>query len=143
LRPCTAPPSGAPGRFPTCHQSRSSWSGCRPDGIAVVDRDHYSRITLADELARARAGDPTVRGRLDDLTAIAAAPDKPDRYLLQLDSHGGDLTHTAIAHRKPDIADHAATYVPGTGWRASKMGADMNRVDADVPATPGSAMTPP
>jgi predicted alpha/beta hydrolase family esterase len=100
------------------------------DGIPVIDRDHYNRITLADELARARAGDPTVRGRLDDLTAIAAAADQPDRYLLQLDTRGGDVTHTAIAHGNPDTADHVATYVPGTGSRPSKMGADMNRVDA-------------
>ncbi|MBU3060324.1 hypothetical protein KO481_02145 [Nocardia sp. NEAU-G5] len=31
------------------------------DGLPAVDRDHYNRMTLDDELARAQAGDPAVK----------------------------------------------------------------------------------
>ncbi|MBF6066059.1 hypothetical protein IU500_33920 [Nocardia terpenica] len=98
------------------------------DGLPAVDRDHFNRMKLQDELARAQAGDPTVKDKLDDLHTIASSVDRPDRYLLQLDTQSGARPHTAIAAGNPDTASHVATYVPGTGSRPSKMGDDLKRV---------------
>ncbi|MEG8181252.1 hypothetical protein GZH49_22350 [Nocardia terpenica] len=100
------------------------------DGLPAADRDHYNRMKLQDELARAQAGDPTVKDKLGDLHTIAQSVKQPDRYLLQLDTQSGARPHTAIAAGNPDTSDHVATYVPGTGSRPSKMGDDMKRVDA-------------
>ncbi|MFI5776265.1 alpha/beta hydrolase [Nocardia sp. NPDC051570] len=100
------------------------------DGLPAVDRDHYNRMKLQDELARARAGDPAVKDKLDDLRTIAASVDRPDRYLLQLDTQSGRIPHVAIASGNPDTSSNVATYVPGTGSRPAKMGDDMKRVDA-------------
>ncbi|MFE9574972.1 alpha/beta hydrolase [Nocardia sp. NPDC006044] len=90
------------------------------DGIPVVDRDHYNRMTLQDELARARAGDPALQGKRDDLEKISKELQHPDRYLMLLDTKSGATTHAAIASGNPDLADHVATFVPGTGSRPSK-----------------------
>ncbi|MFI5776956.1 alpha/beta hydrolase [Nocardia sp. NPDC051570] len=100
------------------------------DGLPAVDRDHYNRMKLQDELTRAQAGDPSVKDKLHDLQTISQSVAKPDRYLLMLDSQAGAQPHTAVAAGNPDIASHVATYVPGTGSQPSKMGNDMVRVDA-------------
>ncbi|RJO76903.1 hypothetical protein D5S18_11850 [Nocardia panacis] len=97
------------------------------DGLPVADRDHYNRLKLQDELARAEAGDPAVKGKLDDLRTIAAGVNGPDRYLMLLDTQTGRNAHTAIAIGNPDAADHVSTYVPGTGSKPAKMGGDMLR----------------
>ncbi|WP_024800133.1 alpha/beta hydrolase [Nocardia sp. BMG51109] len=100
------------------------------DGLPAVDRDHYNRLKLQDELARAQAGDPAVKDKLGDLQTVAASVNQPDRYLLQLDSQSGKIPHAAIAAGNPDTASHVSTYVPGTGSRPAKMDNDMKRVDA-------------
>jgi hypothetical protein len=100
------------------------------DGIPAVDRDHYNRLKLDDEYYRAIGNDPTVRDKGDDLATVAAQVDMPDRYLLQLDTQSGARPHVIIAEGNPDTADSICTYVPGTGSRPSKMGGDMDRVDA-------------
>jgi hypothetical protein len=100
------------------------------DGMPADDRDHYNRLKLADELARAQAGDPAVSDKLNDLQTIAAQADQPGRYLLQADTQSGARTHAVIAAGNPDTADDVCTYVPGTGSQPSKMGGDMARVEA-------------
>lgn len=90
------------------------------DGIPVVDRDHYNRMTLHDELARARVGDPALQSKRDDLEKINKELQQPDRYLMLIDTKSGVTTHAAIASGNPDLADHVATFVPGTGSRPSK-----------------------
>ncbi|MGV9675864.1 alpha/beta hydrolase [Nocardia sp. NPDC003482] len=97
------------------------------DGIPVIDRDYYNRMKLDDEIARADAGDPAVKDKLDDLRTTAASLADSDRYLMLLDSQSGRNTHTAISIGNPDSADCVATYVPGTGARPSKMSVDMER----------------
>jgi hypothetical protein len=100
------------------------------DGIPAADRDHYNRMTLADELARAASGAPTGRDVFDDLRTVAAQVERPGRYLLELDVRTGARTHAVISAGNPDTADHVATYVPGTGSRPSAIGGDMDRVEA-------------
>ncbi|MEG8181929.1 hypothetical protein GZH49_25870 [Nocardia terpenica] len=127
-------------------QLRDFWEGLTPaekdalwqhdqylgnhDGLPAADRDHYNRMKLQDEIARAQAGDPTVKDKFADLHTIEQSVKQPDRYLLQLDSQSGARPHTVIAAGNPDTSDHVSTYVPGTGSRPSTMGADMKRVDA-------------
>ncbi|WP_225730149.1 MULTISPECIES: alpha/beta hydrolase [unclassified Nocardia] len=100
------------------------------DGIPVVDRDHFNRMTLRDELARARAGDPAVKDRLADLEKLTELTDgKPDHYLMLLDTKSGAIPHAALALGNPDLADHVATFVPGTGSQPFK-GMDWDRIQA-------------
>lgn len=84
------------------------------DGLPVTDRDHYNRIKLGDELARAQSGDPAVSGRLEDLTAVQNTLQKdPNRMLMLLDSQSGEQTHAAVAVGNPDTADHVSVTTPG------------------------------
>lgn len=84
------------------------------DGLPVVDRDHYNRIKLDDELARAEACDPTVSDRLTDLQAVRDTIDKdPNRMLMLLDTQSGAQTHAAVAVGNPDTADHVSVTTPG------------------------------
>ncbi|GAB2652396.1 hypothetical protein GCM10027169_16890 [Gordonia jinhuaensis] len=84
------------------------------DGMPVSDRDHYNRIKLGDELARAQAGDPAVAGRIDDLKAVKDTIGKdPNRMLMLLDTQSGTQTHAAVAVGNPDTANHVAVTTPG------------------------------
>jgi hypothetical protein len=84
------------------------------DGLPVVDRDHYNRIKLDDELARAEACDPTVSNRLVDLQAVRDTIEKdPNRMLMLLDTQSGAQTHAAVAVGNPDTADHVSVTTPG------------------------------
>lgn len=84
------------------------------DGLPVVDRDHYNRIKLDDELARAEACDPTVSDRLVDLRAVRDTIDEdPNRMLMLLDTQSGAQTHAAVAVGNPDTADHVSVTTPG------------------------------
>ncbi|WP_421585942.1 alpha/beta hydrolase [Rhodococcus sp. MALMAid1271] len=84
------------------------------DGLPVVDRDHYNRIKLDDELARAEACDPSVSDRLVDLQAVRDTIDKdPNRMLMLLDTQSGAQTHAAVAVGNPDTADHVSITTPG------------------------------
>ncbi|MCJ0899176.1 alpha/beta hydrolase family protein [Rhodococcus sp. ARC_M13] len=84
------------------------------DGLPVVDRDHYNRIKLDDELARAEACDPTVSNRLADLQAVRDTIEKdPNRMLMLLDTQSGAQTHAAVAVGNPDTADHVSVTTPG------------------------------
>ena len=57
------------------------------DGLPVVDRDHYNRIKLDDELTRAEACGLTVSDRLVDLQAVRDTIEKdPIRMLMLLDT---------------------------------------------------------
>lgn len=57
------------------------------DGLPAIDRDHYNRLKLDDELARAVAGDPAVKDKLADLQAVqSTVGDNPGRKLMVLDS---------------------------------------------------------
>ncbi|KZM70447.1 alpha/beta hydrolase [Nocardia terpenica] len=97
------------------------------DGLPAVDRDHYNRLKLQDELARAQAGDPTVKDKLGDLHTVSQSVAMPDRYLLLLDSQSGAIPHAAIATGNPDTASNVATYVPGTTSRPSSIDREMDR----------------
>lgn len=84
------------------------------DGLPVVDRDHYNRIKLDDELTRAEACDPTVSNRLTDLQAVRDTIEKdPNRMLMLLDTQSGAQTHAAVAVGNPDTADHVSVTTPG------------------------------
>ena len=84
------------------------------DGLPVVDRDHYNRIKLDDELARAEACDPTVSDRLVDLRAVRDTIDEdPNRMLMLLDTQSSAQTHAAVAVGNPDTADHVSVTTPG------------------------------
>ncbi|MDV6303546.1 alpha/beta hydrolase [Rhodococcus cerastii] len=84
------------------------------DGLPVVDRDHYNRIKLDDELTRAEACDPTVSNRLIDLQAVRDTIEKdPNRMLMLLDTQSGAQTHAAVAVGNPDTADHMSVTTPG------------------------------
>lgn len=84
------------------------------DGLPVVDRDHYNRIKLDDELTRAEACDPTVSDRLVDLQAVRDTIDEdPNRMLMLLDTQSGAQTHAAVAVGNPDTADHVSVTTPG------------------------------
>ncbi|REK81291.1 hypothetical protein DVG80_18350 [Rhodococcus erythropolis] len=84
------------------------------DGLPVVDRDHYNRIKLDDELTRAEACDPTVSNRLIDLRAVRDTIEKdPNRMLMLLDTQSGAQTHAAVAVGNPDTADHMSVTTPG------------------------------
>lgn len=48
------------------------------DGLPVIDRDHYNRIKLDDELSRAEACGLTVSDRLVDLQAVRRERSQPD-----------------------------------------------------------------
>ncbi|MBY4130242.1 hypothetical protein HQO83_17755 [Rhodococcus fascians] len=86
------------------------------DGLPVVDRDHYNRIKLDDELTRAEACDPTVSNRLTDLQAVRDTIEKdPNRMLMLLDTQSGAQTHAAVAVGNPDTADHVSVTTPGLG----------------------------
>ncbi|MBF6060497.1 hypothetical protein IU500_06865 [Nocardia terpenica] len=100
------------------------------DGLPTVDRDHYNRMTLQDEFARAQNGDPTVKDKLGDLKTVAAEVNKPDRYLMLLDSQSGRVPYAAIAAGNPDTASNVSTYVPGTSSRPSSIDREMGRADA-------------
>ncbi|MEG8179042.1 hypothetical protein GZH49_10915 [Nocardia terpenica] len=129
-------------------QLRDFWEGLTPaekdalwqhdqylgnhDGLPAADRDHYNRMKLQDEIARAQAGDPAVKDKLGDLHTVSAqvGPDHPGRFLLQLDTQSGARPHAAIAAGNPDTASHVATYVPGTSSRPSSIDREMDRADA-------------
>lgn len=84
------------------------------DGLPVVDRDHYNRIKLDDEMSRAQACDPTVSDRLVDLQAVRDTIEKdPNRMLMLLDTQSGAQTHAAVAVGNPDTADHVSVTTPG------------------------------
>lgn len=146
------------------------------DGMPAIDRDHYNRMKLDDEMTRAasarneitqlRAQHPdwskyehtskeaddwlatrpgftewkaeldNAEGRaksFDDLSKIndvLGDRNHQGRMLLTLDSQSGKRVHTVIADGNPDTASHVTTYVPGTGSQPSKMGPDMDRMDA-------------
>ncbi|MFD7841358.1 alpha/beta hydrolase [Nocardia sp. NPDC059764] len=106
------------------------------DGLPTVDRDHYNREKLNDELTRAENGDPAVKDKLADLKGIATSLEGDDRYLMLLDTQSGKIPHAAVAAGNPDTASNVCTYVPGTTSRPSAMNGkntvegDMQRVDA-------------
>ncbi|MFE5290497.1 alpha/beta hydrolase [Nocardia sp. NPDC056611] len=106
------------------------------DGLPTVDRDHYNREKLDDELTRAQNGDPALKDKLADLQGIATALNGSDRYLMLMDTQSGSIPHAAIAAGNPDTASNVCTYVPGTTSRPSAMNGtntingDMPRVDA-------------
>ena len=102
-------------------------------GMPVVDRDHYNRRKLADELSRAPQN-ADLRGINDQLR-------QPARYLLTLDSQTGQRPHAAIATGNPDTAKFVATFVPGTGARPSNLGEGMDRAESMRYATNSSANT--
>ncbi|ATL69331.1 hypothetical protein CRH09_27285 [Nocardia terpenica] len=93
----------------------------------MVDRDHFNRLKLQDELARAQAGDPAVKDKLGDLHTVSQSVAMPDRYLLLLDSRSGAIPHAAIATGNPDTTSNVATYVPGTTSRPSSIDREMDR----------------
>lgn len=96
------------------------------DGLPVVDRDHYNRIKLDDELSRAEACDPAVSDRLADLQAVRDTIDRsPDQMLMLLDTQSGAQTHAAVAVGNPDTADHVSVTTPGLNTTVGGAIADM------------------
>ncbi|WP_216893621.1 alpha/beta hydrolase [Nocardia alni] len=84
------------------------------DGLPAVDRDRFNRMTLDDELARARSGDPAVASRAKDLEAVRTAlGNQPDRMLMLLDTRSGAMTHAAVAVGNPDTAQNVSVTAPG------------------------------
>ncbi|MEV0508575.1 alpha/beta hydrolase [Nocardia tengchongensis] len=84
------------------------------DGLPAVDRDHYNREKLDDEITRAQNGDPAVKDKLADLKAIQATLDKnPDAMLMLMDTQSGKMTHAAVAVGNPDTAANVSVHAPG------------------------------
>lgn len=89
------------------------------DGLPAVDRDHYNRMHLNDELAHATQTDPTANNRIGDLRTVSAALNQgSDRMLLLLDDHS-NLTHAAVAVGNPDTATHIGVTTPGLNTTVS------------------------
>lgn len=106
------------------------------DGLPVLDRDHYNRIKLDDELTRAEACDPTVSNRLTDLQAVRDTIDKdPNRMLMLLDTQSGAQTHAAVAVGNPDTADHVSVTTPGLNTTVGGAIEDMTREGSQMKAT--------
>ncbi|AYF76083.1 hypothetical protein D7D52_22095 [Nocardia yunnanensis] len=84
------------------------------DGLPSVDRDHYNREKLDDELTRAQNGDPAVKDKLGDLQAIRDTLDKnPGTMLLLMDTQTGTMAHAAISVGNPDTAANVSVHAPG------------------------------
>ncbi|MFE3755359.1 alpha/beta hydrolase [Nocardia tengchongensis] len=84
------------------------------DGLPSVDRDHYNREKLDDELTRAQNGDPAVADKLPDLLAIQKTlKDNPDAMLMLMDTQSGKLAHAAVAVGNPDTAANVSVNSPG------------------------------
>ncbi|MGV9668650.1 alpha/beta hydrolase [Nocardia niigatensis] len=84
------------------------------DGLPSVDRDHYNREKLDDELTRAQNGDPAVADKLPDLQAIQKTlKDNPDAMLLLMDTQSGKLAHAAVSVGNPDTAANVSVNAPG------------------------------
>lgn len=75
----------------------------------TFDADHYNRLRLRDELARAQDGP-----RREDLLAVRATlEDNPGARLMLLDTDSGQQVHAAVAVGDPDTATHVAVTTPG------------------------------
>ncbi|MEV6071891.1 alpha/beta hydrolase [Nocardia sp. NPDC052001] len=84
------------------------------DGLPSVDRDHYNREKLDDELTRAQNGDPAVKDKLADLQAIQKTlKDNPDAMLMLMDTQTGKMAHAAISTGNPDTAANVSVSSPG------------------------------
>ncbi|MGW4244289.1 alpha/beta hydrolase [Nocardia sp. NPDC004722] len=84
------------------------------DGLPTVDRDHYNREKLDDELTRAQNGDPAVKDKLGDLQAIQTTLNKhPEAMLMLMDTQSGNMTHAAVALGNPDTAANVSVHAPG------------------------------
>ncbi|WP_405498320.1 alpha/beta hydrolase [Nocardia sp. NBC_00511] len=84
------------------------------DGLPTVDRDHYNREKLDDELTRAQNGDPAVADKLPDLQAVKKTLDSnPEAMLMLMDTQSGKMAHAAIAVGNPDTAQNVSVNAPG------------------------------
>ncbi|MDI1460297.1 alpha/beta hydrolase [Catellatospora sp. KI3] len=106
------------------------------DGVPVAARDRANRLRLDAELDRLRAvlaaphppeGTDTRVRTLEDLTTRLERQD-PRAYLLNLDVRGDGRAVVAIGD--PDVADHVATYVPGSGATIDSAESELNRAAA-------------
>ncbi|WP_024801197.1 alpha/beta hydrolase [Nocardia sp. BMG51109] len=110
------------------------------DGMPAIDRDHYNRIRLADELARARSGsDPRLADNLRDLEAIERTLNQdPNRMLLVLDTLSGRQPHAAVSVGNPDVADHISVTAPGVDTTVSD---SLEGMTSEADALRRTAMT--
>lgn len=112
--------------------SRPDWVRNR-DGIPVVVRDDANmrwldteRARLQDELNRELAAHPNpnappygiradeLRRKISDLDKIGRAAERPNTYLIGLDTSGTN-TKAVVSVGNPDEADHVGVTVPGMG----------------------------
>ncbi len=113
------------------HFANDNYLGNR-DGLPAVDRDRYNRRKLADELARAHAGEPGMVARLRDLRVVRDTIDAAEgRMLLVLDTQSGDQTRAAVAIGNPDTADHISVAAPGVNTTVADSFAGM-AAEADL-----------
>ncbi|MDD7941290.1 alpha/beta hydrolase [Actinomycetospora lutea] len=137
------------------------------DGLPAAVRDRANRRVLAAEQEQARAEesavrdrlarsrDPAelarfggelheVRARLARLGAVAAAVDRPDRALLDLevDRHpaAGQGVRAAVARGDVDTAAHVGVFTPGFTTGVDELPARLGELDALAAAAgPGTA----
>ncbi|WP_405135713.1 alpha/beta hydrolase [Nocardia sp. NBC_01388] len=84
------------------------------NGLPTVDRDHYNREKLDDELTRAQNGDPAVVEKLGDLQAIQKTlGEHPDAMLMLMDTQSGKQAHAAVALGNPDTAYNVSVSAAG------------------------------
>ncbi|MCU1647161.1 MAG: alpha/beta hydrolase fold-containing protein [Nocardia sp.] len=84
------------------------------DGLPSVDRDHYNREKLDDELTRAQNGDKAVAEKLGDLQAVQKTlGDHPDAMLLLMDTQSGKQAHAAVSLGNPDTAYNVSVSAAG------------------------------
>lgn len=116
--------------------NRPDWVRHR-DGIPTAVRDAANSRWIDSELPRLQAeldrelaanpypGSPgadksstrriqELRSTIDDLTRIRGVADKPDHYLIDIDT-SGDSTKAIVSVGNPDDADHVSVTVPGMG----------------------------
>lgn len=112
------------------------------DGLPTVDRDHYNREKLDDELTRAQNGDPAVTSKLGDLQAIQQSlGDHPDAMLMLMDTQSGTQAHAAIALGNPDTANNVSVSAAGlNGTVHGSLGGMVNEAK-NVKDTAQAALT--
>ncbi|MGZ8178833.1 alpha/beta hydrolase [Williamsia sp. SKLECPSW1] len=108
---------------------RAAWAAADPllgnrPGVPVADRDRLNRTRLS-AMRVTTAAERALRRRLAT----------PGRYLLTLRDDG----RAVVAVGDPDVAQHVAVFVPGTGTTLASLGANLERADAMRDAAGGGS----
>ncbi|WP_431043815.1 alpha/beta hydrolase [Streptomyces sp. P1-3] len=99
----------------------------------VYDPESDDSMTT-DDFNTQQEGLRTLKDKLD---AAEGAPKDKELYLLKVDPEGDGRAIVAMGN--PDTADNTAVLVPGTNTELTKMGSQINRIDALQQAAEKSA----